>query len=83
MKHVSDPTQDNHDYREFSLGRELVMPEDCHSLGTGVEAKDTITHSESHNLASTENGSLQEVICAKMERPHYNSDGLNSCICAT
>lgn len=37
----------------------------------GLEAKDTVTYSESHNLASTpENGLLQEVARAEVERPH-------------
>lgn len=63
------------------LTRELLVLKDYNSSGTAVEAKDTITHSESHNMASTKNGSLQEVICVKMERPPYNSDCLNSCLC--
>lgn len=39
MKHVSVPTQDNHDYKGFSLGRELVTAEDCHSFGIGGGAQ--------------------------------------------
>lgn len=54
------------------------MSEGLSQLGYRGEAKGTFTHSESHSLASTKNGSLQEVICARMERSHYNLDGLHS-----